>query len=100
MVNTKKFCRMFFYHWSFKMSRHIAPVTDDILGCQIFVTNFTFEINEFLVERFVVVYLIYLWWIERIRFRYFDLQHKVTSLIGCIWGSGNLTPQFRKTVVD
>lgn len=30
------------YQQTFKISRHIAPVTDETLGCQIFVTNLTF----------------------------------------------------------
>ena len=34
-------CAMATYHWSFNMSKHIAPVTELILGCQIFVVNFT-----------------------------------------------------------
>ena len=29
------------YHWSLRMSRHIAPVTELILGCHILVANFT-----------------------------------------------------------
>lgn len=29
------------HHWSFKMSRHIAPVTELMLGCQILVMNRT-----------------------------------------------------------
>ena len=30
------------YHWSLRISRQIAPVTDDILGCQILVKNRTY----------------------------------------------------------
>lgn len=33
------------YHWSFKMSKQIAPVTELIFGCQIFVKNFTYNYN-------------------------------------------------------
>ena len=29
------------HHWSLRMSRHMAPVTELMLGCHIFVTNFT-----------------------------------------------------------
>lgn len=49
--NTKPFYRN--YHWSFKISKHIAPVTDDIFGCHIFVTNFTLKIKHTLSEMFV-----------------------------------------------
>ena len=30
------------HHWSLRMSRHMAPVTELMLGCHIFVTNFTY----------------------------------------------------------
>lgn len=33
------------YHWSFKMSKQIAPVTELIFGCQIFVKNFTYNFS-------------------------------------------------------
>lgn len=33
--------KCFTHHWSFKMSRHIAPVTELILGCQILVMKRT-----------------------------------------------------------
>lgn len=33
----------FTHHWSFKMSRHIAPVTELILGCQILLMNRTLK---------------------------------------------------------
>ena len=29
------------YHWSLRISRHMAPVTELMLGCQILVVNFT-----------------------------------------------------------
>jgi len=29
------------YHWSFNISRQIAPVTELIFGCHIFVSKFT-----------------------------------------------------------
>lgn len=34
-------CDTLTHHWSLRMSRHIAPVTELMLGCQIFVINRT-----------------------------------------------------------
>ena len=45
-------------HWSFRISRHIAPVTLEMLGCQIFVTNRTF-IN---CEHFYSVHISFFKW--------------------------------------
>lgn len=40
------------HHWSLRMSRHIAPVTELILGCQIFVINRTWgEIHNHRMEK-------------------------------------------------
>lgn len=34
---------LYTYHWSFRMSKQIAPVTELMLGCQIFVMNRTWQ---------------------------------------------------------
>lgn len=38
----------FTYHWSLSISKHMAPVTELMLGCQIFVINRTWkkELNQ------------------------------------------------------
>lgn len=37
------FKQFYTYHWSFKMSKQIAPVTDEIFGCHILVMNRTYN---------------------------------------------------------
>ena len=73
------------------MSRHIAPVTELIFGCQIFVTKFTLEDKTSKlvlkqVDKALSPHLklcqkkyknksdAYLWWIKRICFRDDDIQ--------------------------
>lgn len=43
------------HHWSFKISRHIAPVTELILGCQILVMKRTYEREVWGVIKITIV---------------------------------------------
>lgn len=78
------------HHWSLRMSKHIAPVTELMLGCQIFVINRTcvqikqkVKEKSYAVEQRKIVYHgrdrsgymsqitslnVYLGWIKRICF--------------------------------
>ena len=99
-------------HWSFRMSRQMAPVTEETFGCQTCVKNRTWQAEAEISERTVANVVstrnqvdrrspdaenesAYLRRIEWIGLRYFDLQEVGAILVGRIWRTCRRTVTIR-----
>jgi hypothetical protein len=69
-------------HSFFRMSRQMAPVWEDTLGCQSLVSNF---IYEFWLAIFRFNGGTYFWRLERIVWGDLDVYDEGTSFIACIF---------------